>query len=93
MLFRSAPSAEHNADRRGQADGRTVWYQGRRIDDVLDEPELRVAVEHSALDFLVGHDPQHRELAVAVDPATGDEYSAYYRVPRSTDDLLARMGF
>lgn len=72
-------------------DGRVIWYKGQRVDCVLDHPDLRVAVDHSALDFEVGHDPQYRDLAVAVDPETGEEYSAYYRIPRSTDDLLARM--
>lgn len=72
-------------------DGRTLWYQGARVPNVLEHPDLRVAVDHSALDFEVGHDPAHRDLAVAIDPDTGHEYSAYYRVPRSTDDLLARM--
>ena len=54
-------------------------------------PDLRVAVDHSAIDFEASHDPAHEPLAVAVDPDTGERYSAYYRIPRSTDDLLARM--
>jgi aromatic ring hydroxylase len=70
-------------------DDRTLWYQGRRIDDVTAEPDLRVAVDHAALDFEVGHDAAHRALAVAVDPS-GEEFSAYYRIPRSTQDLLDR---
>jgi aromatic ring hydroxylase len=71
-------------------DGRTVWYRGRRVDDVTAVPELRVAVDHAALDFDVGHDPEFRDLAIAKDPDSGEEYSAYYRIPRCADDLLAR---
>src|SRR5713101_2556563 len=71
-------------------DGRILWYRGRLIPDILAEPELRVAVDHAALDYEVGHDPQYRDLAVAVDPDTDAEYSAFYRIPRSADDLLAR---
>jgi len=67
-----------------------MYYRGKRVDDVLSEPDLRVAVDHSAIDFEIGHDPQYRDLAVAVDE-NGEEHSAYYRIPRSTDDLLARM--
>ncbi len=33
----------------------------------------------------------YRDLAVAKDPDTGEEFSAYYRIPRSTDDLLAPL--
>src|SRR4051794_1226550 len=72
-------------------DGRVLWYRGKRVDDVTTDPELSIAVEHSALDFLVGHAPEHRDLAVTVDAQTGEEYSTYYRIPRSTDDLLVRM--
>jgi len=71
------------------SDGRTLFYRGRKIDDVTAEPDLRVAVDHAALDYEVAHNPTHRDLAVATDPEAGD-YSAYYRIPRSGDDLLAR---
>ncbi|MGE3620966.1 MAG: 4-hydroxyphenylacetate 3-hydroxylase N-terminal domain-containing protein, partial [Acidimicrobiia bacterium] len=71
-------------------DGREVYYRGRRIDDVLAEPELRVAVDHAAIDFDLAHDPANRDLMVAKDPETGDDISAYYRIPRSAEDLLAR---
>jgi aromatic ring hydroxylase len=70
-------------------DGRVMWYRGKRVDDVLSEPDLRVAVDHSAVDFEVGHDPQYRDLATFSEG--GEDFSAYYRIPRSTDDLLARM--
>jgi 4-hydroxybutyryl-CoA dehydratase / vinylacetyl-CoA-Delta-isomerase len=75
--------------RAGLRDGRTLWYRGRRIPDVTAEPELRVAVDHAALDFEVGHDARYAELAVARDD-DGEPYSAYFRLPRSADDLRAR---
>jgi 4-hydroxybutyryl-CoA dehydratase/vinylacetyl-CoA-Delta-isomerase len=71
-------------------DGRTLFYRGRRVPDITEEPELRVAVEHAALDYQLAEDPAHRDLAVYKDPASGEEFSAYYRIPRSTEDLLAR---
>jgi len=79
-----------DAYRASLVDGRTVFYRGRRIADVTAEPELRVAVDHAALDYEVGHDPALRDLAVYQDPETGEDHSAYYRIPRSADDLLAR---
>jgi aromatic ring hydroxylase len=72
------------------ADGRTVYYRGRRVPDVLTEPDLRRAVDHAAIDYELTSDPRHRDLAVVEDPDTGTSSSAMYRVPRSTDDLLAR---
>ncbi len=64
-------------------DDRRVHYRGRRV-SVLDEPDLRLAVDHAALDFEVGHDPALHDLAVT------DGSSTYYAVPRSVDDLLRR---
>ncbi|MDZ7733781.1 MAG: 4-hydroxyphenylacetate 3-hydroxylase N-terminal domain-containing protein [Acidimicrobiia bacterium] len=72
------------------ADGRVLWYRGRRVPDLRDEPDLRVALAHAALDYEVAERPEHRELAVDTDPETGDDHSAYYSLPRSGDDLLRR---
>jgi 4-hydroxybutyryl-CoA dehydratase/vinylacetyl-CoA-Delta-isomerase len=71
-------------------DGRSVWYRGEPVGDVTANPDLRVAIDHAALDFEAAHDPNLRDLAVAKDPDSGAEFSAYYRIPRSADDLLAR---
>jgi 4-hydroxybutyryl-CoA dehydratase/vinylacetyl-CoA-Delta-isomerase len=81
-----------NADafRASLRDGRTVYYRGRRIPDVTAEPDLKLGVEHAALDYEMAHDPAYRDVAVAKDRESGNEISAYYRIPRSADDLLAR---
>jgi 4-hydroxybutyryl-CoA dehydratase/vinylacetyl-CoA-Delta-isomerase len=71
-------------------DGRTLYYHGKKVDDVTADPELAVAVENARLDFLMGHDPKHRDLAVATDEESGEDYSAYYKIPRNADDLIAR---
>lgn len=71
-------------------DGRTLYYQGRRVSDVTAEPDLRVAIEHASLDFRLAGEPRHRDIAVARDSPGDEEYSAYYRIPRSADDLLSR---
>jgi 4-hydroxybutyryl-CoA dehydratase / vinylacetyl-CoA-Delta-isomerase len=71
-------------------DGRVLWYRGRRVRDLRDEPDLAVALDHAALDYRLADDPDHRHLAVDVDPATGEAHSAYWRIPRSADDLADR---
>jgi aromatic ring hydroxylase len=71
-------------------DGRRLHYRGRPVSDINAVPELAVAVDHAAIDYAMAQDPSHRDLAVATDPDTGEEYSAYYRIPRDPDDLLAR---
>jgi len=65
-------------------DGREVYYRGRRVDDVTTHPVIGIAVDHAAIDYKIAHDPQYRELAVYQD------YSRYFKIPASTDDLLKR---
>jgi 4-hydroxybutyryl-CoA dehydratase/vinylacetyl-CoA-Delta-isomerase len=68
----------------GLRDGREVWYQGERVDDVTTHPELGVAARHGALDFQLAHDPDYADLAVT------DGYSTFYALPRSAADLRRR---
>lgn len=71
-------------------DGRRVYYRGRRVDDVLAEPDLAVAIDNAVLDYELATDPEQREHTVVKDRETGDEISALYQIPRSADDLLER---
>lgn len=86
MPLRTADEYRH-----GLEDGRTLFYRGQRVANVNEVPELRVAVDHAAHDFDLVDDPEFRSLAVVTDPDTGQEHSAYYKIPRDADDLLHRM--
>ena len=72
----------------GLRDDREVYYRGERVAAVPDHPELGVVARHVAIDFELAEDPEHRDLARHTDGE--DEYSAYYRVPRNSEDLAAR---
>jgi 4-hydroxybutyryl-CoA dehydratase/vinylacetyl-CoA-Delta-isomerase len=67
---------------------REVYYRGERVPDVVKHPELGVAARHASIDFEMAENPRFRELAVHREGS--DEYSAYYRVPRNSRDLLSR---
>jgi aromatic ring hydroxylase len=69
-------------------DGRTVFYRGRRVEDVTTHPVIGVAVRHASIDYQLAERPDARELAVVSDG--GDEYSRYYQLPRTSGDLLQR---
>ena len=69
-------------------DGRTVYFRGELVEDVTKHPVIGVAAEHAAIDYRLAHDPAHRELCVVGDEA--GEYSRYYQIPRTPDDLLQR---
>ncbi|MEO8256310.1 MAG: 4-hydroxyphenylacetate 3-hydroxylase N-terminal domain-containing protein [Acidobacteriota bacterium] len=69
-------------------DGRTVFFRGERVADVTRHPVISVAVGHASIDYAMADDPAHRDLAVIDDG--GDQYSRYYGIARSADDLLKR---
>lgn len=72
----------------GLRDDREVYYRGQRVHAVLDHPELGVAARHAAIDYQLAEDPESRDLATYRE---GTEiYSAYYRIPRDTNGLMAR---
>src|SRR5215831_2020902 len=71
-------------------DGRLVYFRGKRVEDVTTHPVIGLAVNHAAIDYEIAHQPEHRDLAVYLDPATGQEYSRYFNIPIHADDLLKR---
>lgn len=77
-----------NADqyRAGLRDGRRVFYRGAPVPDVTTDSELKLAVDQSALCYDIAG--IHPDLAVSKD--SDGEYSAFYQVPRSTEDLAHR---
>src|SRR4051812_9903487 len=72
----------------GLKDGREVYYRGERVNDVVQHPELGVAARHAAIDFEMTDDPKHKALAMTSDG--GEDYSAFFRVPRNVADLQNR---
>jgi len=65
----------------GLKDDRKVFILGKQVPDVTEDPYIKVGVETGAFDFLMGHDPAMRDLAVMKDPETGEEISTYFEVP------------
>jgi aromatic ring hydroxylase len=70
-------------------DSRTVYFRGERVPDVTRHPVISVAIDHASIDYRLADDPSERDLAVVRD-ADGEEYSRYYQIPRTSDDLLKR---
>ena len=69
-------------------DGRAVYFRGQRVADVTTHPVISVAVNHAAIDYRLAEEPSHRTLCV-VNDGDGD-YSRYYQIPRTPEDLLQR---
>ena len=43
-------------------DGREVYYKGERVADVTTHPEMRLAIDHAAIDYDMAHDPAWRSI-------------------------------
>lgn len=71
-------------------DGREVYFDGERVADVTTHPVLGVGMAFAAIDYRLAEDPEHRDLAVLTDPKTGEEFSRFYKIPKSAEDLLKR---
>ncbi len=71
-------------------DGRVVYFQGQRVEDVTSHPVIGVAVNHAAIDYEIAGDPAYRDLALAADQETGQQYSRYFKIPATAEDLLKR---
>ncbi|MBI4487393.1 MAG: gamma-aminobutyrate dehydratase [Acidobacteria bacterium] len=69
-------------------DSRVVYFRGHRVPDVTTHPVISVAVSHASIDYRLAEDPQHRRLCVVNDGS--DDYSRYYQLPRTSEDLLKR---
>lgn len=71
-------------------DGRVVYFRGQRVEDVTSHPDIGVAVNHAAIDYEIADDPAYRDLAVYADQETGQQYSRYFKIPATAEDLLKR---
>ena len=71
-------------------DGRSVYFKGRRVEDVTVHPVIGVAVDHASIDYWMAEDPAYRDLATVAGQNGAGRYSRYYKLPAGADDLLLR---
>jgi 4-hydroxyphenylacetate 3-monooxygenase len=71
-------------------DGRAVFLDGERVDDVTKHPAFAEPIRRVAGTFDLARAADAGDAATYVDPTTGRRHSAMWLVPRSADDLAAR---
>ena len=71
-------------------DGRVVYIDGERVDDIVSHPKLQVAVETAATDYVMAEMPEYQDLAIVTDEKTGEPISRYFHRPQNGEDLLKR---
>jgi 4-hydroxyphenylacetate 3-monooxygenase len=71
-------------------DGREVWIYGERVKDVTTHPAFRNSARMLARMYDALHDPKRKEvLTTPTDTGNGGFTHKFYRVPRSTEELIA----
>src|SRR5688572_28201308 len=71
-------------------DGRAVFLDGERVDDVTKHPAFAEPIRRVARTFDLAGAPEAQASTTFVDPSTGRRPSAMWLVPRSAEDLAAR---
>ena len=78
-----------DAYRASLRDGRAVWSQGERIDDVTEDPALGAGIDLVAETFDAQFDDELRDVTTFVDP-DGRRVSRSWQIPTTVEDLQAR---
>ena len=74
----------------GLRDGREVWLEGERVEDVTTHPKMRRMAETLAGIYDLQHDPELQEKMTFRSPTSGEPVALSYLVPESMDDLMRR---
>src|SRR6187200_97275 len=67
-------------------DGREVWMNGERVDDVTAHPAFRPVVDVRARIYDMAHDEATRDLMSYDDPSTGERNAIGLRLPHTRQD-------
>ncbi|MEH6638094.1 MAG: 4-hydroxyphenylacetate 3-hydroxylase N-terminal domain-containing protein [Porticoccaceae bacterium] len=71
----------------GLKDGREVWYNGVRVEDVTTFPEFEASIKTLASLYDMQHDPAHRDVLTVESTEIGEIISRSYQIPQTQDDL------
>ena len=74
----------------GLKDGRAVYLDGERVDDVTKHPAFSEPTRRIAMIYDLACSEDARDATTFVDPATGQRHSNMWLLPRSAEDLAAR---
>jgi len=71
-------------------DGRVVYLNGKKIDDITEDPVLGVGLRHAAIDFELAENADYADICLGKSEVTGNTISRYFQIPRTSEDLIAR---
>ncbi|MDW8013280.1 MAG: 4-hydroxyphenylacetate 3-hydroxylase family protein [Archaeoglobaceae archaeon] len=68
-----------------------VYYMGRRIENVADDPATAPHVNAAALTYELAHDHRYEEIMTARSHLTGEKINRFTHIHQSTDDLVKKV--
>jgi 4-hydroxybutyryl-CoA dehydratase/vinylacetyl-CoA-Delta-isomerase len=68
-----------------------VFVQGKLVDNYVDHPQLRPAIDTLALPYAMAQDPQYRELMTATSNLTGEVINRFNHLYVTPDDLVRKL--
>ena len=69
----------------------TIYYKGRKIDDVTIDPATSPHVRAAAMTYALADSPTYRDLATAVSHLTGRPISRFTHIHQSVEDLIKKI--
>ncbi|MGH3517614.1 MAG: 4-hydroxyphenylacetate 3-hydroxylase family protein [Haloechinothrix sp.] len=71
-------------------DGREIWINGEKVDDVTSHPAFKPLVDIRARIYDMAHEPATRDVMSYGDPATGERNAIAQKPPQAADDWHAK---
>lgn len=68
-----------------------IYFMGKRIDSVADDPILAPHVNAAAMTYELAHDPRYAEIMTATSHLTGEKINRFTHIHQSTDDLVKKV--
>jgi len=68
-----------------------VYFLGKRIKSVVDEPMFQPHIHAAAMTYELAHDPEHEEIMAATSHLTGEKINRFTHVHQGIDDLVKKV--
>ena len=68
-----------------------VFVQGKLVENYVDHPQLRPAIDTLALTYAMAQDPKYRELMTVTSNLTGEVINRFNNLYTSPDDLVKKL--
>src|SRR5712691_18592 len=67
-----------------------IYLQGRRVEDVTEEPIFQGPIQTIAQLYDLQHDPRYRDFMTYPSPSTGEPVSSSFLVPYAREDVIKK---